>query len=379
MRMIPLAQCDLPTMLSAWDAIAAGQTVFRSAEWLHALISVLPPDSTAMMVLDGQTPMALLGVRTARRRRILPTRQWVLNESGDPMLDRVAIEYNGPLTETDDAPAAVELFGALMQHKPGVDELVIRNATAGASAALRKAAAKNGWGVRLTNSAPSAVIDLNTVRASGRDIVSTSGRNTRAAVRRAFRLYEQHGPIRTDRAASASEAIEWFERMKSLHIASRRNRTAMHAFSNPAFEPFHRVLIRTSFERDRIDMLRVSAGNQDIGYLYNFSNDGWSMAYQSGFAPAPDNRWKPGLVSHCAAIAFSMNRGDYRYDFLAGPARYKNSLANNAIHMESLVAFAPRWHLKVENNLRRWRASWKARRLGSARTENAPGDAALTN
>ncbi len=379
MRMIPLAQCDLPMMLSAWDAIAAGQTVFRSADWLRALASVLPRDSTAMMVLEGQTPMALLGVRTARRRRILPTRQWVLNESGDPMLDRVAIEYNGLLTETDDAPAAVELFGALMQQRPGVDELVVRNATAGASAALRQAAAANGWGIRLLNSAPAAVVDLDAVRAGGGDIVSASGRNTRAAVRRAIRLYEQHGPIRVDRAASVAEATEWFERMKTLHIAAWRDRAALHAFSNPAFEPFHHALIRLSFERNRIDMLRVSAGNQDIGYLYNFSNDGWSMAYQSGFAPAPDNRWKPGLVSHCAAIAFSMNRGDYRYDFLAGPARYKNSLANNTIHMESLVAFAPRWHLKVENNLRRWRASWKARRLASAHTDNALGDAVSTD
>ena len=73
-------------------------------------------------------------------------------------------------------------------------------------------------------------------------------------------------------------------------------------------------------------MLRIHAGDREIGYLYNFAADGWVMAYQAGLTPPPDNRWKPGLVCHAAAIAFCLERGDRIYDFLAGPARYKSSL-----------------------------------------------------
>jgi CelD/BcsL family acetyltransferase involved in cellulose biosynthesis len=124
-------------------------------------------------------------------------------------------------------------------------------------------------------------------------------------------------------------------------------------------------LIRSSFDDLRVDLLRISAGNREIGYLYNFVSDGWVMAYQSGLTSAPDNRWKPGLVSHCAAITFALDRGDWRYDFLAGPARYKASQGNETIPMESIVAFAPKWHLTVEDTARRLRAGWRER-AGSA-------------
>jgi hypothetical protein len=40
------------------------------------------------------------------------------------------------------------------------------------------------------------------------------------------------------------------------------------------------------------------------------------------------------------------------YDFLAGSARYKASLADGEIPMESLVAFRPGMLLQLENALR---------------------------
>ena len=115
----------------------------------------------------------------------------------------------------------------------------------------------------------------------------------------------------------------------------------------------------------RVDLLRVSAGEQEVGYLYNFTADGWTMAYQAGLTPPPDNRWKPGLVCHAAAIGLCLTRGDRFYDFLGGSARYKASLSNRTIPMESLVAFAPRWHLRVEDAARRLNNKLGHRRVSS--------------
>jgi CelD/BcsL family acetyltransferase involved in cellulose biosynthesis len=356
-RLLPLDACAPAALVSAWG----GETIFRSSHWLAAMMAVVPADSSVQVLTEGARPLAYLGERIVRRHGLLRVRQWVLNETGDPAFDRITLEYNGFNKNNDDLSYAETAFGWLMQHRSHADEIVVRNATASTASALREAAAASGWHVRLTNFSPAAVVDLDTLRAAGGDLVATTGRNTRAAIRRAIRLYEESGPIRVDRAGSAQEAIAWFGRMQSLHMASWHGRAMTHAFSNPYFEPFHHALIRESFDADRVDMLRVCAGDREIGYLYNFAANGWVMAYQSGLTLASDNRWKPGLVSHCAAIAYCLERGDRRYDFLAGSARYKTSLANDAIPMESLVAFAPRWHLTLEEALRRWRARWKDR------------------
>lgn len=317
------------------------------------MLQTAPDPSGLHLLADGDRPLAVLGQRVVVRHRVLRVRQWLLNETGDGQFDRIALEYNGFACPGNDTATAEVILSWLMQNLSAADELVIRNATAATAAALDKAAAATRWRVRAINDAPAAVLDLEEVRARGGDFLETLGKNTRAAIRRANRLYASKGPIRVRPARSVAEALSWFETMAALHAASWQGRTAHHAFTNPHFRPFHRALIERALPHGHADLLRIAAGEDDIGYLYNFAADGWVMAYQSGLTRPPDNRWKPGLVSHAAAIAFCLERGDRWYDFLAGPARYKTSLANREIPMKSLVAFAPRWDLRLEDAARR--------------------------
>ena len=307
-------------------------------------------------LIEGDQPRAVLGQSLELRHRLVKVRRWHLNETGDRIFDRITLEYNGFAGQGDEPASAERRFAWLLAHLPDMDELVARNATAETGAALRAAAMASGWKVRQTNVAPAPTLDLQTVRAADGEFIATLGKNTRAAIRRATRLYEEIGPIRLERAETVADALAWFERLEALHIESWQDRSAVHAFSNPYFRPFHQHLIQAGYAQGRVDMLRIRAGNREIGYLYNLVCGGRVMAYQSGFAAATDNRWKPGLVSHCAAIDFCLRRGDRIYDFLAGPARYKVSLANGETPMESLVAFAPRWHLRLEDMLRQLRS-----------------------
>lgn len=302
---------------------------------------------------------ALLGYYRGRRHRLLPVRRWYLNETGDVAFDRITLEYNGFAGLGEDSAATRSAFAWLLANLPAADELVVRNATRATANALRLAAAESGWRVRTTNRSPAAVLDLESLRVAGGDWLAGLGRNTRAAIRRAIRLYEATGPLTVERAATAPDALAWFERMGELHMASWQGRAAENAFTNPHFRPFHRALLQEAVPAGRADMLRIGAGGREIGYLYNFRAGGWTMAYQAGLTPPPDNRWKPGLVCHAAAIGLCLERGDRAYDFLAGPARYKTSLANREIPMESLVAFAPKWHLKVENAARRLKEKYR--------------------
>lgn len=342
---------------------------FLSSDWLGTTVRTAPEEaSLALLEIDGRVG-ALLGRRRTTRHRVLPVRQWFLNETGHPVFDRVALEYNGlaGLAENTDGTRAALHW--LLHNLPDADELVVRNATAATAAALRCAAADAGWAVRCTNRAPSSVLDLEPLRTDGRDALVRLGKNTRAAIRRSIRLYEADGPIRVHRAESVAEALAWFDCLAALHVASWQGRATHNAFTNRWFHPFHQTLIATAHPHGYVDLLRISAGDREIGYLYNFSVDGWTMAYQAGLAPAPDNRWKPGLVCHSAAIDYCTARGDRLYDFLAGPARYKRSLSNREIPMQSLVAFAPRWHLRLEDAARRLKT--KLRKTGAVSRGNA--------
>jgi CelD/BcsL family acetyltransferase involved in cellulose biosynthesis len=74
--------------------------------------------------------------------------------------------------------------------------------------------------------------------------------------------------------------------------------------------------------------------------------------YQAGLGYESDNAIKPGLVSHELAIAHALEAGATAYDFLAGDAPYKQSLANDQATLVWLAARKPRLKYRIEEALR---------------------------
>ena len=345
-----------------WRSQADEAPVFLSWEWLDAqrATSGLAAD---MHVLFGDgAPLAMLSRCRAVRRGILPVRQWHLNETGDPAADRVAVEYNGFLEQD----AAQDAFAWLMRHLPAADELVVRCATDSTARALEAAALAADWRVRLLKETAAPWLSLAALRADSRPFEARLGRNTRAAIRRSRRLYEDtYGPLSLACARDADEALAWFSRLEALHTAQWAARGGG-AFADGRFRAFHRRFLASAYGWGGADILRVAAGRREVGYLYNLrSPGGWVMAYQSGFSPAPDNRWKPGYLCHALAVGYYAEREAGRYDFLAGPARYKRQLADGETRLRSMIAFAPRPHLVLDDGLRRG-AAFGRRVIGRA-------------
>ncbi|MGB0109168.1 MAG: GNAT family N-acetyltransferase, partial [Terriglobales bacterium] len=81
----------------------------------------------------------------------------------------------------------------------------------------------------------------------------------------------------------------------------------------------------------------ASAGEETIGILYNFVHKGKVSFYQSGLNYTKDKHLKPGLVTHACAIQECLALGFDDYDFLAGDARYKRSLAKDSRHLAWVV------------------------------------------
>ena len=132
------------------------------------------------------------------------------------------------------------------------------------------------------------------------------------------------------RAATVECAHRFLASLKPLHSARWQSLEKASGFDNPAFEPMLKELITGGVPSGVVDVLRISAGERRLGYLFNFAYRGVVMNYTSGFDYAEDQRLKPGLVSHLMAIEAADAAGAQSYKFLAGGGRYKDSLSTDS-------------------------------------------------
>ncbi len=154
--------------------------------------------------------------------------------------------------------------------------------------------------------------------------------------------------------------MDYFERLKALHVTSWQRRGRRHAFDNSFFEPFHRALIEAGMDDDTIDLLRVRAGNRVMGYLYNFRRNGVVSSYQSGFDDG-DPRLRPGYVCHALAMQHYAEAGHSMYDFLAGTNRLKQSFGTERYALSWRHYRRPMLAFRAEAAV--YRAARVARRL----------------
>lgn len=265
-----------------------------------------------------------------------------LTESGDRVLDAPFVEHNGPLVV---AGTGAEVAAMLMCAAWGLGarRLVLSGVEEGLAAAAGGVALR-----RQTRPAP--FVDLDRVRQGGDPLAHLSA-NARGQIRRSLRRFAEAGEVVLARAESESEALAWLDALIALHQRSWQARGKPGAFADPFMRRFHRALVARALPHGEVDLLRLSAGERVLGYLYNLRRDGHVCAYQSGFDPAAaDSHRKPGLVAHLLAIGRAAEEGAGLYDFLAGEDRYKRSLATGSrdlvwtelVRPVSLVGFVAR-------------------------------------
>lgn len=316
----------------------ANAPVFRSWTWTGCLAAERFTDPVLVEATDSGRTVALALFNRVRNGLRQPDLLY-LGASGDPTLDCPYIEDNGVLAEAGREAALTEacLAAVVRSHVvilPGVgdDVLLAARATAG--------------GVWIDKVSESPFIDLGVVRGTGGDYLAGLSANTRQQVRRSDRYFAATGALDVRQARSVPEAHALLDRMADLHQAAWIARGQPGSFAAPFFRRFHRALIEVGVPRGQVALTEVASGAGTVGILYNLRDAAGIRAYQSGFAFVPaDNRAKPGLTCHCAAIRAAVEAGEPRYDFLAGGDRYKRSLANGVgqqYWLEAGPAWAPR-------------------------------------
>ncbi len=313
---------DVAALEPQWRALEenADGSFFLSWSWIGTWLQSLKAPCLLLRIRDGAETagLAVLVPRTVRRHAVVRSRQWHLNAAGDPDLDRLAIEYNGVLLRRGLGPDVLAALFAFLRDQAGWQECVLPGVSRGFVESARAA----GLDCVIDHAAPDFAIDLAALKAAGGEVMATLSANSRGQLRRALRLAEAQGALTLTPARDAAQAQEFLGHLQNLD-----RRGGQGAFSTPARQAFHRRLLAVAVPRGEAELIAVTAGEIPFGYLYNFLYRGRVLSYQTGWQRGPDNRHHPGLVMHYLAIGRAMRAGFQVYDFLAGEARYKRSLA----------------------------------------------------
>lgn len=370
LELVPASDDTLEPLWRELEA-RADASFFLSWHWIGCWLSSIEERPLLLVARGGErvVGLALLGCAVVRRHRGLvrvPTLH--LNQTGDETQDVVTTEYNDILADRELAPAVrracLEHLLAVRRLEGGrrVEAIAWRGAV---EAGLLDLLADAGRPWRLVAEAPSSRVDLAALRASGLPFLRQVSPNTRHQIRRSLALYEErYGPLRLEVAATVDAALVFFHAAGTLHQARWEPRGKPGAFAYPFYIRFHERLINDGLPEGVVEMVRISAGDVPIGYLYNFLYRGRVYYYFSGFRYEADNRLKPGLVSHALCIERHLARGMDVYDFMAGDNRYKTSLGQPGPRMIGVVLEWPRPMLQLES----WLRKLKRTRFGSGGT-----------
>lgn len=313
---------DIAALAPRWRALEARSQggFFRAWEFISAQAGCCAAPRL-LAVRQGGEDLALALVQRARGRVLV-------GETGSAAHDSLFIEHNGVLLRRGAEAVLPAALRALCRRAPvilsGVDDVHL-------------AAARGAGRVLIDAERMAPQVDLT----GGGEVLDRLSANARGQVRRALRLY---GDPAIAAAPDPATALAWFAAMLPLHEARWAKLGKQGAFAGAVLRRFHEGLIAHGHGAGGVDMLRVTAGADTVGYLYNFRHGGHVLAYQSGFAPAPSPRHKPGLVSHVLAIGHYRAAGAVLYDLLAGAQRYKTTLSGG--HGQALywLTLYPRAH-----------------------------------
>lgn len=334
----------------------AAPSFFQSWTWIETWLDRVQAERVLLRAtLAGRVvALGIVAQKAIRRRGVIPVNLISLHETGDPDLDRLAVEYNGFLIDAN-APAdlvpqiikafaawssAVE-FGAEWDELslPGVDERWLA------------AANQSGLTIEIDRADPAFAMVLS----SGADrdmLLSRLSANTRAQIRRSLRRLADAGRFSVTPAGSLDEAHGWLDALATLNVERWAKTPQQSAFSQPWFTRFHHDLLRRGWPRREVDVLAIRAGGSLVGHLYNFLAGGVAHNYAAGFAGQSDPHVKPGLTCHLLAAEHYAGQGFHLYDLMVGEARFKRSLGTPHETLYWLRVQRPRLALRAEAALR---------------------------
>lgn len=360
-----------------WHDLQARSTpsFFQSWTWIETWLAQAPAQRAVVRAQrDGRlVALGVLALKPIRRRGIIPVNLLSLHETGDPDLDRLAVEYNGFLVDRN---ASADLPSLLLRELaswrsapvlgqewdelalPGVDE--------------RWLAATQGCGLTVEVERADAAFGMALDAATDREILlKRLSTNSRSQLRRSLRGLETRGQLVVEPASTLAAANAYFDELAARNERRWAGASITSAFASTTFRDFHRALIARAWPLREVDLLAVRAGETPIGYLYNFLWNGVAHNYATGFTTIGEARIKAGMTCHVLCAEHYARAGFRLYDLMAGEARFKRSIGAEHATLYWLRAQRPRLKLRLETALRTVKRRLAQRASGSRPSNSA--------
>jgi CelD/BcsL family acetyltransferase involved in cellulose biosynthesis len=333
---------DWNSVADSWEEIwrlSPEQSPFLQPAWINAWLQTfgMALNPSIMMALSESTGDLLGCCLVTRRNEFLkriPIRCAYINTAGENQADEVCIEYNDILAVSD---CRDEFISRLLNHlhQSPLDQIIMPGVHNPETISILRAK----WvGATQISTDKASFVDLSQIRGKYKDYESALSANTRTQIRRSRKLIvAEHGNIQLERANSVSQGLAFLQELAALHQSRGLAAGEPGAFQSKLFTAFHRQVLATLLPAGGVDLLRIRAGEQTVGILYNFVVRRKVYFYQSGVMKSADNRIKPGITTHSEAIQHYLDAGCDEYDMLAGESQYKRSLANSERDMQLVI------------------------------------------
>ena len=349
---------SLPELAECWQDLEgrAKPSFFLTWSWIGNWLASLGDHASQGRLLKACQGERVVGLavlfEAPIRRRVLPIgRALYVNETGLDEFDASYIEYNGFLTEvSNEAEVQQAMLSRACHPDSGGRELQLRRIATPPTSPI---SSPPGMVTVRGEQRECSLVDLGKVRSRAGDYLGLLSAGRRAHIRRCMRAFGEVGPLQLTVAGELPTALYYFDRLVDLHNRRLAQRGRHSNFSTPFCLAFHKRTIADALPSGRVQLLRVSVGERELGYLYSFVHDGRVCFYQSGYDyNVLDSRFSPGLVTLVLAIQHNAGLGMKVFDFLAGDQTYKASLGTDRAVMTSWTFHRRSWLSLAEDLLR---------------------------
>jgi len=353
----PLLTVQLESLKEKWLTLETKSTpsFFLSWKWIDPWLKQVSSSEKLILVQATYHNKTVgLGVfveQKTTRYRLLKSTQWFLHRTGEDKTDQIWIENNNFLIQ-DKNKEIIEhaIWQTLFSQHRYVDEFIIAmhhtppeqlKLPVSLKYKIATSHSENGYYLNLKNT---LTID---------DYLFSLSKNTRKQIKRNFKLLEQLGKFEFSVTQCPEQQTQILEYCKQWHIEKWKKTDTPSGFINPKFTNFHQNLINEEHVTSKSIVASLKIDKELVGCLYCFIDNHCAYFYLSAFKPIEDNRIKLGLSLHTLFIQWIIeNKPDIKkYDFLAGEARYKKSLANHQDTHSYLVIQKASIKFKIENLL----------------------------
>jgi hypothetical protein len=268
---------------------------------------------------EGRPVAAALLTRAAGgnggRARI---RRLHVGTAGEPSGEGIYVERNGLLAHVADRPLLARAIVDAANEQRGWDELLVDGFVPEHAAAV--AAVEPRMRLRVE---PSPCCDLGPVIRGEAQVPDLLGSGPRSHVRQTLRTF---GSLELEWPEDRRQARRVFDELVELHERHWQRKSIAGAFASRRALGFHHRLIADEHAAEMVALVRVRSDRGTVGCLYGLLDGDSLLFYQGGLTHFEDNRLRSGLAAHVTFMRACADRGIRRYDFLAGPARYKDEL-----------------------------------------------------